>query len=264
MGNVRTKKARCSRAPRSSSLPIPHSPFPIAEADPPARYQAGRTIEARNSIAERDLPLVKFKAQWVIGSRLLEGVELDDLEAAGVFGLLDAIAAFDVERGVKFATYCVPPIRGSILDELRKMDWVPRLVCCSAHRLKDAVARLPAARRARSDGRRAGGRAGDHAGPIGTADVRGQYRGDRQPAQGLVRDGQPEGRVLRLTESTIWTVAEPSRRLEAQDELRERGGCSTTERLILIGYYCEDDTMKEVGASLGMSESRVSQIHSAR
>ena len=60
------------------------------------------------------------------------------------------------------------------------------------------------------------------------------------------------------------TVAEPSRRLEAQDELREAlRGCSTTERLILIGYYCEDDTMKEVGASLGMSESRVSQIHSA-
>ena len=126
-GECKNEEGEAQPSAASSSLPIPHSPFPIAEADLWARYQAGRTIEARNSIAERYLPLVKFNAQR-IWSRLPEGVELDDLEAAGVFGLLDAIAAFDVERGVKFATYCVPRIRGSILDELRKMDWVPRLV----------------------------------------------------------------------------------------------------------------------------------------
>src|SRR5260370_17465523 len=90
-------------------------------------YHADRTVEARNQLVERYLPLVKYNAER-IWSRLPEGVELDDLISAGVFGLMDAIEAFDLERGVKFETYCVPRIRGAMLDELRTMDWVPRFV----------------------------------------------------------------------------------------------------------------------------------------
>ena len=72
-----------------------------------------------------------------IWSRLPEGVELDDLISAGVFGLMDAIDAFDLTRGVKFETYCVPRIRGAMLDELRTMDWVPRLVRSKASKLNE-------------------------------------------------------------------------------------------------------------------------------
>src|SRR5262249_30854982 len=85
------------------------------------------TTPLRNKLVERYLPLVKYNAER-IWQRLPEGVDLDDLISAGVFGLMDAIDAFDLGRGVKFETYCVPRIRGAMLDELRTMDWVPRLV----------------------------------------------------------------------------------------------------------------------------------------
>ena len=81
-------------------------------------YRAQPTVDLRNQLVELYLPLVKYNAER-IWSRLPEGVDLDDLISAGVFGLLDAIDAFDLERGVKFETYCVPRIRGAMLDELR-------------------------------------------------------------------------------------------------------------------------------------------------
>ena len=96
--------------------------------------------DLRNRLVERYLPLVKYNGER-IWSRLPDGVELDDLISAGVFGLMDAIKAFDMGRGVKFETYCVPRIRGAMLDELRTMDWVPRLVRSKASKLNEAVKR---------------------------------------------------------------------------------------------------------------------------
>src|SRR6201987_2734746 len=107
-------------------------------------YTTERSNELRNRLVERYLPLVKYNAER-IWSRLPDGVELDDLISAGVFGLMDAIDAFDLERGVKFETYCVPRIRGAMLDELRTMDWVPRLVRSKASRLEEARKSLEAA-----------------------------------------------------------------------------------------------------------------------
>src|SRR3954471_110457 len=99
--------------------------------------------ELRNRLVEMYLPLVKYNGER-IWSRLPEGVELDDLVSAGVFGLMDAIDAFDLGRGVKFETYCVPRIRGAMLDELRTMDWVPRLVRSKASKLNEAMKTLEA------------------------------------------------------------------------------------------------------------------------
>src|SRR5215475_3661567 len=108
------------------------------------RYKADPTSkERRNLLIEHYLPLVKYNAER-IWSRLPEGVDLDDLISAGVFGLMDAIDAFDLDRGVKFETYCVPRIRGAMLDELRTMDWVPRLVRSKASKLEDARKTLEA------------------------------------------------------------------------------------------------------------------------
>jgi RNA polymerase sigma factor (sigma-70 family) len=92
-----------------------------ADAEP-----AGRGIPAAGQVQRRTH----------LGNGLPEGVELDDLISAGVFGLMDAIDAFDLSRGVKFETYCVPRIRGAMLDELRTMDWVPRLVRSKASKLQ--------------------------------------------------------------------------------------------------------------------------------
>src|SRR4026208_2509477 len=100
-------------------------------------YRAEPTVELRNQLVENYLPLVKYNAER-IWSRLPDGVELDDLISAGVFGLMDAIDNYDVTRGVKFETYCVPRIRGAMLDELRTMDWVPRLLRTKASKVAQA------------------------------------------------------------------------------------------------------------------------------
>src|SRR4051812_46339696 len=106
-------------------------------------YRAEPTTELRNQLVERYLSLVKYNAER-IWARLPEGVDLDDLISAGVFGLMDAIDAFDLERGVKFETYCVPRIRGAMLDELRTMDWVPRLVRSKHTKLEEARKQMEA------------------------------------------------------------------------------------------------------------------------
>ncbi len=90
-------------------------------------YKKNKTEPLRNILMENYLHLVRYNAER-IHVKLPDEVELDDLMSAGIFGLMDAINAFDLERGVKFETYCAPRIRGAILDELRSMDWVPRLV----------------------------------------------------------------------------------------------------------------------------------------
>src|SRR3979490_1743773 len=106
-------------------------------------YKTEPTVELRNQLVELYLPLVKYNAER-IWSRLPEGGDLDDLISAGVFGLMDAIDAFDLERGVKFETYCVPRIRGAMLDELRTMDWVPRLVRSKHTKMEEARKTLEA------------------------------------------------------------------------------------------------------------------------
>ena len=106
-------------------------------------FRTTQAVELRNLLVERYLPLVKFNAER-IWARLPDGVELDDLISSGTFGLMDAIEAFDLDRGVKFETYCVPRIRGAMLDELRTMDWVPRLVRSKASKLNEAIKTLEA------------------------------------------------------------------------------------------------------------------------
>src|SRR5690349_11695045 len=104
-------------------------------------YKKTRAEPLRNVLMEHYLHLVRYNAER-IHVKLPDEVELDDLMSAGIFGLMDAIAAFDLERGVKFETYCAPRIRGAILDELRSMDWVPRLVRSRAHKLDTASKQL--------------------------------------------------------------------------------------------------------------------------
>ena len=106
-------------------------------------YHATGSETARNRLMENYLPLVKYSAER-LHTKLPDEVDVDDLISAGIFGLMDAVKAFDPKRGVKFETYCAPRIRGAILDELRAMDWVPRLVRARAHKLNQAAHELEA------------------------------------------------------------------------------------------------------------------------
>ena len=220
------------------------------------------TTPLRNKLVERYLPLVKYNAER-IWSRLPEGVDLDDLISAGVFGLLDAIEAFDLERGVKFETYCVPRIRGAMLDELRTMDWVPRLVRSKASKLEEVRKALEA-----EHGRPP--RAEEMAAKMGISlEELDKMMGDAT-AVSLVSlnkkwyetDSYKDVREIDILEDK--KGEDPTRRLQRKDLMRMvTKGLNRNERLIIILYYYEELTMKEIGATLDLSESRVSQMHSS-
>src|SRR5262249_7266402 len=132
----------------SSRLPNNREGFMVTHVDADVQqlwrdYHANPSHDLRNQLVEHYLELVKYNADR-IWQRLPDGVDKDDLISAGVFGLMDAISAFDLERGVKFETYCVPRIRGAMLDELRTMDWVPRLVRSKASKMEEARKTLEA------------------------------------------------------------------------------------------------------------------------
>jgi len=226
------------------------------------QFKADPTEEGRNDLMERYLPIVKYTADRLY-AKLPDEVDKDDLISAGVFGLMDAIKAFDLSRGVKFETYCVPRIRGAILDELRSMDWVPRLVRSRAHKLDAAVRRLEM-----SLGRRPTEEELSVEMNLPMPDLRKLQR-DAQ-AVGLVSlnrkwfetDSHKDVREIDMLEDK--RVENPLLKAQGKDvrDLVTRG-LNRAERLIVTLYYYEELTMKEIGETLDLSESRVSQMHSA-
>lgn len=227
------------------------------------RYKADpKNIDLRNQIVELYIPLVKYHAQRV-WSRLPDGVDIDDLTSSGIFGLIDAVEAFDLTRDVKFETYCAPRIRGAMLDELRSMDWVPRLVRTKAKRLSEATKALD--------------------------EKLGRQPTDQELAD-FLQISVEELKKLTASATAVNVVSlnkkwsetdsskevseldiledmkgeDPTERLQKIDTMRlVTKGLKRNERLILLLYYYQDMTMKEIGATLDLSESRVSQIHSS-
>jgi RNA polymerase sigma factor for flagellar operon FliA len=218
--------------------------------------------ELRNRLVEMYLPLVKYNGER-IWSRLPEGVELDDLISAGVFGLMDAIDAFDLSRGVKFETYCVPRIRGAMLDELRTMDWVPRLVRSKASKLNESIKALES-----KFGRQPTDQ--ELAGHMGISIEELEKLSMEANAVNLISlnkkwyetDSYKDVREIDILEDK--KGEDPTRRIQKNDLMRlVTKGLNRNERLIIILYYYEELTMKEIGATLDLSESRVSQMHSS-
>ena len=218
--------------------------------------------EYRNRLVEQYLPLVKYNGER-IWARLPEGVELDDLVSAGIFGLMDAIDAFDMTRGVKFETYCVPRIRGAMLDELRTMDWVPRLVRSKASKLNEAMKTLEA-KLGRTPtevelAERLEMSVADLEKMVTEANAVGLISLDKKWYE---TDSYKDVREIDILEDK--KGEDPTRRIQKHDLMRlVTKGLNRNERLIIILYYYEELTMKEIGATLDLSESRVSQMHSS-
>jgi len=215
----------------------------------------------RNALIERYFPLVRYHGEK-LSHKLPDEVEVDDLVSAGIFGLMDAIEAFDISRGIKFETYCMQRIRGAMLDELRNMDWVPRLVRSRARKLTEANKTLSDKfGRTPTDEELA-----EHMKLSPTELERMKFDANTVSTVSLNKkwfetDGSKDISEMDLVEDQ--RGEDPTSGIQRADLMRlVTKGLTRNERLIIILYYYEEMTMKEVGATLDLSESRVSQMHS--
>lgn len=225
-------------------------------------YFKTRSESCRNQLMENYLHLVKYAAER-LWAKLPDKVELDDLIQAGIFGLKDALEAYDPERGVKFETYCSPRVRGSILDELRSMDWVPRLVRSRAHQLNRALQTLEA-----------------QLGRMPTdEELAEEMELDKTEFHRLQRDANAIGLISLNNKFNENDGEKDVREIDIIQDQKSKNpvteaqkrdlknliskGLTRAEKLIVILYYYEEMTMKEIGATLDLSESRVSQMHSS-
>lgn len=227
------------------------------------KYKATKHRALREEIVKRYLYLVKYVAGRVaIG--LPPNVEFNDLVSYGILGLFDAIDKYDVSQGNKFETYAVSRIRGSIMDELRKLDWAPRLLRKRAREIEKKCRELEERLgRAPSDDDLA------RALHISVDDLNNIYS-ELNSTTFLSLDevwqndegNKPISRLQTIEDSVLtnqfhFVHQNEVKELLAQaiDELPEK------EKLVIVLYYYENLTLREIGEILNVSESRVCQIH---
>ena len=245
----------------------------LAELPPVPGYGSGRapaagvsldqmTAQQREQLLMEHLPTVRYLARR-IHERLPQHVELDDLVSAGVVGLIDAFGKFDHGKKVQFKSYAQFRIRGAILDSLRTLDWSPRELRRKGRAVEEAVRTLTQTLgRAPAEQEIAAAMTLSLAGyqqllgelkglEIGSLHMeRSEDSGDEELAY---IPGAPEDDPLfRCLKGEM-----KQRLVDAIEDLPEK------ERMVLTLYYYEELTMKEIGLTLGVVESRVSQIHSS-
>jgi RNA polymerase sigma factor for flagellar operon FliA len=228
-----------------------------------SRYRARASRADRDQLIVHYSPLVKYVAGRVAVG-LPQNVEHADLVSYGMFGLIDAIDKFDPERGFKFETYAISRIKGAILDELRSIDWVPRSVRAKVRSIEKAFAKLEARHhRAPTDE--------ELASELGWTDTQFQQTLSQISTVGLAAldeilvVGGDRGETLTLGDTIAdgshgpmgaFEVAELRQLLaQAINTMPER------EKIVLTLYYYENLTLQEIGKVLGVTESRVCQIH---
>ncbi|NBF40866.1 MAG: RNA polymerase sigma factor WhiG [Spirochaetes bacterium] len=226
-------------------------------------YKETGDPEIRERLVRQYAPLVKYVAGKVAVG-MPHNVEFDDLVGYGVFGLFDAIEKFDPEKHVKFKTYAVTRIRGAIFDELRSIDWVPRSVRQKAREIEETVRRLESS--------------------LGRAAT------DEEVAKELnMSVKEYEKTMLKVSGTSIlslndvWYTGEDNDKVSIADSIESPQSLNPDvivekdeikrviaqsikelpekEKKVLVLYYYEDLTLKEIGQVLEVTESRVSQLH---
>jgi RNA polymerase sigma factor for flagellar operon FliA len=225
-----------------------------------ASYRSEPTRHARDRLILQYSPLVKYVAGRVAVG-LPQNVEQSDLVSYGIFGLIDAIEKFDPGRGFKFETYAISRIKGAILDELRSIDWVPRSVRAKGRAVERAFSKLEAElKRSPSEQELADeldltvAQLQQILGQLSLTGVAAldEMLGDRSDSATLADTipdaGDGPGALLEMSELR-------SQLAEAIEKMPER------EKVVLTLYYFENLTLAQIGEVLGVTESRVSQIH---
>ena len=269
----RTKKVSSRKTPAKKSVRAKAPTGPIEElptedlwglygkAAKKGPKGAAEVEKLRNVLMERHYPLVKYIAERLLQT-LPKSIELDDLVSAGLFGLMDAIKGFDPSRGIKFKTYCTTRIRGSILDQLRSQDWVPRLVRLKAGRIDKALQRLT----------------GEYGREPTHAELAVSLSMDHAE---LTREMDSASAKSMYSLSDKWEDRDDDSSMEKVDVLEDKKSSDPIgelnkndmmnyitrslthkERFIIEQYYQVGHTMREIGEMLSLTESRVCQIHS--
>lgn len=227
------------------------------------KYKRTKSQAQHEEIVKKYLYLVKYVAGRVaIG--LPPNVEFNDLVSYGILGLFDAINKYDVSQGNKFETYAVSRIRGSIMDELRKLDWAPRLLRKKAREIEKKCKELE-----EKHGRTATDDELADALNISISELNSIYS-DLNSTTFLSLDevwqnddgNKPISRLQTIEDSLITNQFNYVHQNEVKDilagaidELPEK------EKLVIVLYYYENLTLREIGEILDVSESRVCQIH---
>jgi RNA polymerase sigma factor for flagellar operon FliA len=227
-------------------------------------YQRSRDQGIRDRLILTYAPLVKYVAGR-LGSGLPAHVDEGDLVSYGLLGLIGAIERFDPTRDIKFETYAISRIKGAIIDELRALDWVPRSVRARAREIERAIAELESkAGRAPTDE--------EIAGKIGITveeledSLTEISRSSIAALDELWTVSGEGGDQVSLLDTIEDTEGPNPQEALAQTELREALGEAISrlperEKLVVTLYYYEELTLREIGEVLGVTESRVSQLH---
>ena len=228
-----------------------------------ATFHRTESTAVRDTLIEKYLYLVRYVAGKMAMS-VPPSVEIDDLVSAGVVGLMDAIGKYDPGRDTKFETYAVARIRGAIVDDLRSLDWVPRSVRRKARMVEEAYSSLE-----NELGRAASDEEISRKLNMSVDEFRSIVE-EVVPA-GLLslddfvgnQDGERTTRIIDLV--CAKDGVSPSSHIEVE-EMKDTLANSILnlpekERTVVALYYYEDMTLKEIGRTLGVSESRISQIH---
>ena len=214
-------------------------------------YYKTKNVEMRQQLITEYAGLVKVVAGR-LGMYLGYTVDYDDLVGYGIFGLIDAIDKFEISKGVKFETYASLRIRGSILDQIRKMDWIPRTLRQKQKRLDQVSCDLEAKF----------GRAATNEELCKELDM------SIEELEGL----QNQTQIANLVSLDEYLEAGNKQRFEQPEQVIERqelkrilaeaiDSLKENERKVIALYYFEELTLKEISRILGVSESRVSQLH---
>jgi len=228
-----------------------------------ARYKSAGTREIRDQLILHYSPLVKYVAGRVAVG-LPQNVEQSDLVSYGIFGLIDAIDKFDPERGYKFETYAIARIKGAILDELRSIDWVPRSVRAKARALEKAYAKLEAELHRTPTDTELSVELGYSEDQLQTVLSQISFVG-LVALDEMLSVGGDRGETLTLGD-TIADAADGPVGLYEVEEMRQIlaqaiNRMPDREKVVLTLYYYEGLTLAEIGRVLGVTESRVCQIH---
>ncbi|TLM97248.1 MAG: RNA polymerase sigma factor WhiG [Actinobacteria bacterium] len=227
------------------------------------RYKSDDDQRARDELILNYSPLVKYVAGR-LASSLPQSVDTSDLISYGIFGLIDAIEKYDLERAIKFETYAIARIKGAIIDELRALDWVPRSVRSRAREIERAYIDLENEFKRAPTDHEVATRIGvtlkefqDILAKLSYTSVVsfeelwvGGDRDEGQSATGTIKDDGAEDPVAVFESAEIKEIL-----ADAIERLPER------EKTVIALYYYEGLTLKEIGQVLGVTESRVSQLH---